>query len=433
MNDDCCKCIIIFIILLLLILLVWQLTRTTPAPSCVTDADCAAEEMCVDGNCVPIPTCVLDLDPITIDLTDIYQACMINQADGKIILFNNTLNGLERYDVDGTFDSAFGTVGLAPTPSSLVDRLQVDINNNIYAYEVGATSNIAKYLSDGTPDATFGVAGVLTYPSTNGSFTDMYILDDGTQIFGNVSLVGLLELDATGVFVPTFNTNTALTMDATYFNEVVEVFDNKVYAYNRRDILGDFFASIIRFNRDGTVDPTYGTGGEFLLDFVTLGLAPSNLTDSLFGSLILPDGSSIIAGCASFDAGTSYLPFVAKVTPNGQLDTTFGTNGVTIDNIYTTSSLFSRITRVGMYDLFADRLIFIVTDFTNGTVYFLIVNGDGTINQDRSFTVVNMAQVGYATFAPGFIYVIGSQDPFAVQLDRYGCQAFTYAEADRPW
>ncbi|HEX5500585.1 MAG TPA: delta-60 repeat domain-containing protein, partial [Thermomicrobiales bacterium] len=86
---------------------------------------------------------------------------------------------------------------------------------------------------------------------------------------------------------------------------------------------GDFDFAVTRLNADGTLDTTFGTGGTALVPF-NLGPAGSR-DDRAKGVAILPDGSIVVGGYAQVDAAGNYDFALARLTPAGILDTTFGT------------------------------------------------------------------------------------------------------------
>ena len=86
---------------------------------------------------------------------------------------------------------------------------------------------------------------------------------------------------------------------------------------------------LVRYNQDGTLDTSFGTGGEVITD---LG------GDAVLGGIVVqPDGKILAVGSlavpvhsgdpASIDGSETDL-VVARYNPDGSLDTTFGNGGV---------------------------------------------------------------------------------------------------------
>ena len=90
-----------------------------------------------------------------------------------------------------------------------------------------------------------------------------------------------------------------------------------VVAGRAAEHLGDF--ALIRLDRDGALDPTFGSGGRVLTDF-------SGTADAAYALAIQPDGKLVAAGTTA-GAGTANDFAVARYLPDGSLDATFGTGG----------------------------------------------------------------------------------------------------------
>ena len=78
--------------------------------------------------------------------------------------------------------------------------------------------------------------------------------------------------------------------------------------------------TVFRFNNNGSVDSTFGSNGATAIQAVGLFLAPAS-----GGIALEPDGRILVA-TAHNDGGGQRI--VARLLPNGQLDSTFGSNGV---------------------------------------------------------------------------------------------------------
>src|SRR5262245_17690173 len=100
--------------------------------------------------------------------------------------------------------------------------------------------------------------------------------------------------------------------------------DGKVLVAGRgRSSLGtsnDF--CVLRFNDDGTLDTTFGTGGRVLTDF-------GSSTDSANAMVVQSDGKIVVAGQTS-RSGTGSELAVARYNADGSLDTSFGAGGKVI-------------------------------------------------------------------------------------------------------
>src|SRR5207237_886296 len=80
--------------------------------------------------------------------------------------------------------------------------------------------------------------------------------------------------------------------------------------------------AVARYNRDGTVDSTFGTGGK-----VTTGFYGGH--DEIHALALQPDGKIVAAGQATW-GGDAWYAVLARYDSNGNLDTSFGSGGKVI-------------------------------------------------------------------------------------------------------
>lgn len=81
---------------------------------------------------------------------------------------------------------------------------------------------------------------------------------------------------------------------------------------------GDF--ALIRVDRDGQLDPTFGDGGRVLTDI-------EGVNNEIHAIAIQPDGKIVVAGAVSF-VGTGDDFALARYLPDGSLDQSFGDRGI---------------------------------------------------------------------------------------------------------
>jgi uncharacterized delta-60 repeat protein len=135
----------------------------------------------------------------------------------------------------------------------------------------GTDFGLARYNPDGTLDASFGAGGVVT-----------------TDIGGGDDFAHALAVQADGKLVAA---GVAPTQTGSSF-------------------------ALVRYNPDGTLDASFGTGGMVTTDF----------NGGANALIVQVDGRLVAAGQAGEDFG------LARYHPNGTLDSTFGTGGtVTTD------------------------------------------------------------------------------------------------------
>jgi uncharacterized delta-60 repeat protein len=91
--------------------------------------------------------------------------------------------------------------------------------------------------------------------------------------------------------------------------------DGKLVVAGRTTAGGDEDFALVRYNVNGGVDPTFGSGGRVITGF-------GGELDSPHGVVIQPDGRIVAAGFT--DAGGSRDFALARYFPNGSLDPSFG-------------------------------------------------------------------------------------------------------------
>ena len=168
------------------------------------------------------------------------------QPDGKLVAAGAaTINGqadfaLARYNSNGTLDTGFGTDGRVTTDFGgryEVARsvaLQWDGKIVVAGGSVIGLFNdfaVARYLSDGTLDASFGTGGKVITKFEN--------RPDGMA-------PGEVSADAKSVAVQP---------------------DGKIVVAGYANIEGEEDFALVRYNANGTLDATFGSGGKVITDF----------------------------------------------------------------------------------------------------------------------------------------------------------------------
>jgi uncharacterized delta-60 repeat protein len=191
-------------------------------------------------------------------------------------------------------------------------------------------------LSAGQLDPTFGSGGqVITSLSGFDRVEGIRILGDGNIIAAGESVVGpgfgafsLAHYRPDGSLDSTFGVNGAVTNSLGAGARVRRVAfqpDGKVLAVGD-GLSGAFHPTLFRFNADGTVDPSFGIGGQ-----VTSLFGPSATPNGL---AVQADGKIIEVGVVNNEANHTLVDFaVARRNLDGSLDSSFGTGGVVLTDI----------------------------------------------------------------------------------------------------
>lgn len=208
------------------------------------------------------------------------------QADGKILAAGITTEGLNvdaalaRLNPDGSHDNSFsfdGKVVTSVNDDDWIQGLHVDANGKITV--AGSTEPgigqfntlLMRYNSDGSLDNTFGINGIVE--------TDMApALDE----FYNLTVDGAGSIFATGAL------------------------------YN-----GSTNMLLAKFNPDGSLDNSFSFNGYVDTDF-------SNDDDRGWDVIVQPDSKILVVGEARVPSNVFAM---ARYTPNGDLDPSFGTGG----------------------------------------------------------------------------------------------------------
>src|SRR5437879_6580226 len=127
---------------------------------------------------------------------------------------------------------------------------------------------------------------------------------------------------------PTFGTAGMVTTDINLSTDIAQAVavqaDGKLVVvgqtYKHNDFSGEDFV-VTRYNTDGTLDNSFGSGGRVRTDFPGLAAVPSSV-------VLQPNGKIVVAGGA-FPQFTFAGNFeVVRYNRNGSLDTSFGNGGI---------------------------------------------------------------------------------------------------------
>ena len=124
--------------------------------------------------------------------------------------------------------------------------------------------------------------------------------------------------------------------------------------------------ALVRYNSDGSLDETFGSGGKVETDFF-------GLSDLCVAVVLQPDGRIVTAGHAFTDNGEADFA-LARYNADGTLDETFGSSGkVTTD--------FSAVDSVAGLVLGDDgKLVAAGVSFFDGDTLLARYNGDGSLD-----------------------------------------------------
>ena len=271
--------------------------------------------------------------------------------DGKLVAAGfgpagpTTDFALARYRRDGSLDRTFGTGGRVLTDfggGEQATALVVQADGKLVAAGLmndgtaDADFAVARYRPNGTLDPSFGTGGRVVTDLGAYDVAHALVVQDGKLVAAGLTFTGefatgnfaLARYRQDGTLDPSFGSGGKVTTDfAGSFDEAhaLVVQDGKLVAGGTAftGTTSDF--ALARYRQDGTLDPTFGTGGKVTTD-VSRGAFGG---DDLISALAVQDGKLVAAGFAfpgTFDFA------LARYRQGGALDATFGTGGtVTTD------------------------------------------------------------------------------------------------------
>lgn len=261
---------------------------------------------------------------------------VVVQPDGKVVSAGGGVRltqrraALARHTADGALDPTFGTGGVAVVDALATARgLERAADGKLLvagdaALAVGWRFTVARYDDTGALDDSFATAGVFTDPIIPGGngFPKAMTLDAA----GNVVVVGAASpsfssTDAAVLrLLPDGTPDPAFSGDGRVVTDLGSSFDNlfAVAAGPGDTIVVAGYAdalTVVRYENDGALDATFGTGG------IATPSVPGMLLDAL---LVTAGGDVLLAGYRQFPPAV----LIARLTPTGSLDGTFGTAGI---------------------------------------------------------------------------------------------------------
>jgi uncharacterized delta-60 repeat protein len=260
------------------------------------------------------------------------------QPDGKIIEVGGTnvsITGfvVRRLNADGSPDKSFDGNGSAlakfPNLSGSVDAVGSALQPDGSIVVAGNSSlmgvAVARFRPDGSLDPTFGEGGAdgdgrVVIPNAFIGFgADDLVLQPGGKIVlagtqGNDSDIGVVRLrsdgspDVTGFDPADFGDNND------WANAATGAPDGSVTVVGYTTETSGSIGAVARWKSNGTPDKSFGGTG--------LVKVPS--IEQPTATLLQPDGRLLVAGLSGSD---QYKTVVTRLTPSGEVDKTFGSQG----------------------------------------------------------------------------------------------------------
>jgi len=230
----------------------------------------------------------------------------------------------------GGLDPTFGASGTGKVVTStgpgndMIQGIVLQPDGKIVVAGGSADVAVARYNRNGSPDSSFGTGGVVVtdFGSNSDAGRAVALQPDGKIVVaatqgccGGVS-IALARYDADGTLDPTFGTGGTTTLAGpgveNYAQAIAVQPDGKILVGGSQD----FSPLVVRLNEDGSFDSTFGSGGA-AVQF------PADQGQSM-GLAVLP-GGTILAGGYRYSGCCSHSDFeIVRLNPDGSVDTTFG-------------------------------------------------------------------------------------------------------------
>lgn len=194
---------------------------------------------------------------------------------------------------------------------------------------------LARYNTDGTLDTSFGTGGIVSTDAQAGvEFGDAATLQtDGKIVVVGGSLNGgnygatVYRYNADGSLDTSFGTGgfvfSQLSVENEGFDAVVQQSDGKIVAVGYQSNGTDTDLLIVRYNADGTLDSTFGGGDG--IEVTTI-----SASNDFARKIALQSDGRIVTGGYS---GSQF--FLTRHNTDGSIDTSFGTSGIVTTDIPT--------------------------------------------------------------------------------------------------
>lgn len=272
------------------------------------------------------------------------------QPDGKIVsvgysaIGNNGRFALSRHNSDGSADTTFGGTGMVITDFAagydMGACISLQTDGKILAGGMKWTSGkgdcaLMRYNDDGSLDTTFGIGGKVEHPVGTGDagITALAIQPDGKIVASSMCTFfstgrdfAVIRYNSDGSMDNTFGTGGIVTFDfLTSYDFAFAIAlqsDGKIIAggASGQDPFYDF--ALARFDSTGAVDTSFGTLGKVTTDF-------GKPDDWPYGMALQTDGKIVLAG----SSGSPYKIALSRYNDDGNLDTTFNSTGKVLANV----------------------------------------------------------------------------------------------------
>ncbi|GKS68322.1 hypothetical protein W03_03260 [Nitrosomonas sp. PY1] len=322
---------------------------------------------------------------------------VVVQPDGKILVVGTsgspTAMIVTRYNSDGSLDTSFGGGdGIYSLPAAVQQEgnaltLQTDGKILLAGYSYPASQGdflLVRLNADGSPDASFGGGdGIVTTDiSSDDTATTVVVQGDGKILVGGYTngagvdfMVARYQAD--GSLDTSFGSNGIVTTSfggsaSDTINHMIVQPDGKIVVAGGG---GNYDLMIVRYNSDGSLDTSFGTGGQVATNVNILNV------ESFTGLVIQSDGKLVACGYSGNEM------VLARYNTDGSPDTSLGGTGIVVTTLGPGAgsgcglALQSdgKMVAVGYTDTGSNNDVAVVRYNSDGTLDTSFGGGDGVV------------------------------------------------------
>ena len=326
----------------------------------------------------------------------------------------------------GTLDSSFNKDGIINKPEGRAYAVAVQPDGKIIAG--GSSFTLVRYTTAGYIDKSFGVNGIATAFSSSDAIVSSFVIKPSGKIIAagtDGKNFAIAKFNADGTLDSSFgNKGTVSTNFLGAFDEAYSVAvqpDNKIVAAGlATDPQGSDLSriAVARYNPDGSLDSSFNYDGKVSKH------APGNGFDGC-QSIILQPGGKIVCVGNSYPFSTRYDFTLVRFKSNGEIDSSFGTDGFTISDFFVDWDLAAaaavqsdgKIVVAGQtYSLTGDYKLILARYTKNGKLDSSFgTNGSVITNFNTSFAIGN----GIAIQDDDKILIAANVDDFNFAVARF--------------
>jgi uncharacterized delta-60 repeat protein len=294
---------------------------------------------------------IVNVSDVTLDSSgNIYVTGTLATTTNFIFITKYSSTGI----LDTSFGSPNGYIVISPSSFGSYSNCQgnsIKIDTTITSNKIVVAGNVytgsnyniclSRYSLNGSVDSSFGSGGFIAFNNGNSNTGDSlaitslgnYVVSGGELISGNFKFL-IAEFDTVGSpsWVTVFGPFQPGSSDQAYSVKIQS--DGKIVAGGYGIFPGsETFFAVCRLLSDGTVDISFGTGGQVYTD---LSSSPTPIWLRGYSLDIQADGKIILGGYYQNPSTFEESFALARYLPsNGSLDSTFGinNNGLILEDI----------------------------------------------------------------------------------------------------